>query len=170
MITDMTGFSRATAEHGILHFLSFVERKIRLSLPIIESEAGRLVKTIGDDLFCVFPTASKAAHAAIGILDAITQDNIQRPPETQFMTAIGLGFGQMLTLGGRDFFGDEVNRASKLGEDLAGPGQVLVTPNFRDKCGPINGWQFESRQAEMSGIGLPHFELTRTRLRCSPSG
>ena len=85
-VTDMTGFSKATAEHGILHFLSFIERKIRVSIPIIEAEDGRLVKTIGDDLFCVFPDATRAAQAAIHIMEAIEDDNRGRPIDEQFST------------------------------------------------------------------------------------
>ena len=162
MITDMTGFSEATAEHGILHFLSFIERKIRLSIPIIDATEGRLVKTIGDDLFCVFPDATKAAQAAIQIMEAVENDNHGRPMDEQFSTAIGLGYGPMLTLGGRDFFGDEVNRASKLGEDLASPKQILVTSDFKQACETPNGWRFESRNAEISGVSLPHFECVRT--------
>ena len=68
----------------------------------------------------------------------------------------------MLTIGGRDFFGDEVNRASKLGEDLAGPKQILVTPDFEHACDALTGWQFEARYAETSGVSLPHYECVRT--------
>ena len=40
----------------------------------------------------------------------------------------GVGFGDVLELDG-DVFGAEVNLASKIGEDLARPGEVLLTPD-----------------------------------------
>jgi len=35
--------------------------------------------------------------------------------------SIGIDFGDVLLIGGPDYFGDSVNRACKLGEDVAVP-------------------------------------------------
>ena len=40
----------------------------------------------------------------------------------------GIGYGDMLDLDD-DMFGLEVNLASKIGEDLARPGEALLTPS-----------------------------------------
>ena len=44
---------------------------------------------------------------------------------------IGLGYGQVLRVDA-DVWGAEVNTASKLGEEMAAGGEVLVTAAFRD--------------------------------------
>ena len=46
----------------------------------------------------------------------------------QLAFSYGIGFGQVLELD-HDVFGLEVNLASKLGEDLARAGEVLLTPS-----------------------------------------
>jgi len=46
-----------------------------------------------------------------------------------------VGFGDVLDLDG-DAFGAEVNLASKIGEDLARPGEVLLTPGAADALSP----------------------------------
>jgi class 3 adenylate cyclase len=42
-----------------------------------------------------------------------------------------------LRIGDSDVFGAEVNAASKLGEDIAKSGEILVTGAFRDQCGDM---------------------------------
>jgi class 3 adenylate cyclase len=41
--------------------------------------------------------------------------------------SVGIDFGRVLLIGDIEFFGDPVNTASKLGEDLATRNEVLVT-------------------------------------------
>ena len=40
---------------------------------------------------------------------------------------MGIDHGELLLVGDSDFFGDPVNTASKLGEDLAVTGETLIT-------------------------------------------
>ena len=41
---------------------------------------------------------------------------------------MGIGFGPTLVIAESDLFGEEMNLACKLGEDIAGPRQILLTP------------------------------------------
>ena len=43
------------------------------------------------------------------------------------------GFGLEEVVHARDFFGDAVNRASRLGEDIADPGEILVDTRLKDR-------------------------------------
>jgi class 3 adenylate cyclase len=54
--------------------------------------------------------------------------NRARPANERVRFSYGIGHGKLLDLDG-DLFGLEVNLASKLGEDLARPGEVLLTPS-----------------------------------------
>ncbi len=53
--------------------------------------------------------------------------NKKKPDEEDVLLCVGLGYGQVLRIGDADVFGREVNAASKLGEDIAKAGEILVT-------------------------------------------
>lgn len=163
MITDMSGFSRITKEHGIVHFLGLIERMKRLCLPAIEGHDGKLIKTIGDDLFCRFATAEGAVRAGIEMREACQRDADGREVDDAIELAIGIGYGEVLDLDGQDIWGDEVNRASKLGEDIAEPGEILVTASAAEATGDIKGWWLEQRNARISGITFDYYAATRNR-------
>jgi class 3 adenylate cyclase len=85
---------------------------------------GRVVKTIGDGLMCVFPDADSAASAAAEMQRAIAQ----RPPlERGKKLAIRVGFhlGPVIE-DGDDVFGDCVNVAARMAA-LAMAGQAITT-------------------------------------------
>lgn len=66
--------------------------------------------------------------------------------------AIGIGYGPIL-LAAEDFFGDEVNQASKLGEDIAGHGEVLLTGAAR-KALRGGSYKFRPFNMKISGVSL----------------
>ncbi len=67
----------------------------------------------------------------------------------------------MLRIGDDDVFGSEVNAASRLGEDIARTGDILVTRSVRDKAADFPGVRFE--QVELTE-GAP-WEAYRTICR-----
>jgi adenylate cyclase len=113
LVIDMADFTVDTASFGIAHELLTIRRMQLAATPIITAHAGRLVKADADNLFCLFPDVAQALAAALEIV-AVTP------------SSAGIGFGRILDLGD-DLFGDEVNRASKLGEDIAEHGEVLLS-------------------------------------------
>ena len=163
LITDMSGFSRTTQQLGIVHFLGMIERMKRLCARPIAEHGGRLVKTIGDDLFCSYETAEGAVRSAIAMLDVCERDAEGRAEGDKIHMAVGIGYGSVIDLDGLDLYGDEVNRASKLGEDIAEPGEILVTRAVAESTGAIKGWWFEQRNARISGITFDYYATTRNR-------
>src|SRR5215212_11930134 len=67
LIMDSCGFSRTVHAHGIIHFLSLLERLWRLVRPLITEHGGRPLREDADDLFAVFPDASSALTCAKAI-------------------------------------------------------------------------------------------------------
>ena len=63
-MTDLSGFTRLTKKHGILHFLSVFGRAIRLASPHIADNKGTLLKTAADNMIAVFPDRKDALAAA----------------------------------------------------------------------------------------------------------
>jgi adenylate cyclase len=131
MFTDLSGFSRKVADFGIIHFLQVIYESVRLLTPSIERHDGILLKIEADSMMVLFRRPERAIDCALDMQRACTDYNRDRPPAEQILLCIGLGHGKMLRVGEEDVFGSEVNAASKLGEDTAKGGEILVTENVK---------------------------------------
>jgi adenylate cyclase len=126
-VLDMCGFSRLTMRYGITHFLSMIHRLHGIVRPIIERHGGRVVKTEADNVFAVFAGVEEALEAARGVQDQLATANAFLPEDWDLHASIGIGHGEVLMIGDDDFYGNELNLASKLGEDVADAGETLLT-------------------------------------------
>ena len=80
--------------------------------------------------------AGDAVAAAVAINRAVAEHaGSGRHNVPPLAVSIGIDFGKLLVLPGEDCFGDAVNVAHKLGEDVAGPGEVLITGRVREQLG-----------------------------------
>lgn len=131
MFTDLVGFSRRVEAFGILHFLQLIQESEELFLPLIAGHGGLCLKHEGDSLLVAFDTPAAALACAQAMQAATRAANPGRPPENQIEVCIGLGYGTVLRVADEDVWGAEVNSASKLGEDTARGGEILVTESFR---------------------------------------
>jgi adenylate cyclase len=127
LVLDMSGFSRTTHQHGIVCFLLMIHQMHLVARPAIEQHGGLLVKADADNLFCLFDDTEAAVKAAVDIVRRLNTVNLLLPEGRRLYAAVGIGFGRILNVDDEDLFGDEVNLASKLGEDIAEKGQVLLT-------------------------------------------
>ncbi len=134
MFTDLSGFSRNVEKFGIIHFLQTIHESQRLLIPILEDNDGILLKVEGDSYLVIFRNIGKAIHASIHMEKALTKYNKKKSKEEQVLLCVGLGYGKVLKIGDNDVFGAEVNAASKLGEDTAKAGEILVTESVKNNC------------------------------------
>jgi len=126
LVLDLSGFTRLTRARGILHFLSVFRRAWHLACPVVAAHGGRVVKSEADNVIGSFPSASEAFAAAAAMIRAAEELNRSLDEDSRVHMCIAVGWGHILELQD-DFFGDEVNITFKLGEDIARPGEVLVT-------------------------------------------
>jgi class 3 adenylate cyclase len=126
-IMDMAGFSRQTIRHGIIHFLAQIHRMHSIATPIIESHGGEVIKYEADNVFAIFTGVGAAVDAAVELDLGLEAANTMLPDEYDMHGEFGIGYGEVLVVGDEDIFGSEVNLASKLGEDLAQRGEILLT-------------------------------------------
>jgi adenylate cyclase len=124
--TDTDDFTVRVARHGIMHFLMVFARGVRALRPFVARHRGRLVKVEADSLLLVFKDAGRACRAVIAMGAALERLNRGKPESERVVFSFGIGFGEVLDLG-EDVLGLEVNLASKLGEDRARPGEILLT-------------------------------------------
>ena len=144
MFTDLSGFSRGVAKFGIIHFLQTIHESERLLIPVIEDHDGILLKVEGDSFLVIFRNVPKALRAAVQMQRVLGAYNAVQAAEEQVLLCVGLGFGPMLRIGDVDVFGAEVNAASKLGEDVAQAGEILVTEAVRARAGELPDLAFEA--------------------------
>jgi class 3 adenylate cyclase len=143
MFTDLSGFSRRVAEFGILHFLQVIYEQQALLLPIVAAHGGVHLKTEADSFLIRFAEPADALTCAIAMQAACAALNADRRPEDQVLLCVGLGWGRILQIGVTDVWGQEVNAASKLGEDTAKAGEILVTDAFKVAMDGQGGWAFK---------------------------
>ena len=157
-VLDTCGFSRRVRELGIVHFLALLERMERVVRPDIEEGGGRVLRREADNVFAVFSDAGAAVRAAKTIQRGLRAANEALPQADELGASIGIGFGELLVVGEDDVWGDEMNLASKLGEDLAECGEILVTPAAREATDDPD-IEFEDRSYSISGLALPAFRV-----------
>ncbi len=151
MMTDLSGFSRRVAEFGIIHFLQVIHEQKRLLLPIIGRHDGILIKIEADSFLVIFKRPDRALACAVAMQQACQQLSKRRKPEEQILLCVGLGYGRILRIGDVDVFGAQVNAASKLGEDVAQPNEILLTREVVDAVGRCEGVTFEPLQQSVGG-------------------
>jgi adenylate cyclase len=153
LVMDMSGFSLLSHRHGIVHYLSMVRRMQLTSKPIIEKHGGLVVKFEADNCFALFDEPLPAVRAAIALNTAFFAMNVLTEDQFDIRVAIGIDYGDVLLIGGPDYFGNAVNRASKLGEDIGSPGEILVTATAFQKIPATCG--IEGKKVDLVIAGVP---------------
>ena len=136
--TDLSGFSRNVADFGIIHFLQTIVESQRIFVPVIDSYDGFLLKVEADSLILLFRSTTKALECAILMMETAREYNTNRPNNEHIVLCLGIGTGMMLRISEHDVYGEEVNSASKLGEDTAKPWEILVTNAVRKSCSHLS--------------------------------
>ncbi len=160
-VLDMCGFSRLTMRYGIAHFLAMIHRLQTIVRPLIKEHAGTVVKTDADNVFAVFPDVPEALAAAVSIQAALQRVDETLPEDWDLYACVGIGYGSVLMIENEDMFGAEMNLASKLGEDVAGPSQILLTEAAHQRA-PA-GVSFKRRVFQGSGLTEPCYLVVKRR-------
>ena len=162
LVLDMCGFSRLTMRYGITHFLAMIRRLGTIVRPVIAEAGGRVVKTDADNVFAIFDDVPAALEAADAIQASLDAANIFLPEDWDLHAGIGIGYGPLLLVGEIDLFGSEMNVASKLGEDVAGRGEILLSAAAHERLAG-GDTAFEEIAVELSGVSLQAFRVVGQR-------
>lgn len=148
---DMAGFSRRVQSEGIVSYLASIRRMQQASTPAVLAQGGEVVKFSADNLMAVFRDPAAALAAARDIRQACRA--LPEPLEI----SIGLDCGRFLYVPHSDCFGDPVNVAYKLAEDIAGHGEILASARVFTAAGQDAAavWQ----ECELSGLRLSYAAL-----------
>ena len=158
-VLDMSGFSMLTRKYGIVHYLSMVRRMQLTTEPIVKSYGGRMLKYEADNCFAVFPEPLAAVNAAIEMQHAFRAANVLTSDDLDIHISCGIDYGKLLIIGNQDCFGDPVNRASKMGEDVAAAGEILITREAMQMIPPDAGILSHEISISISGVNIPAYVI-----------
>lgn len=103
---------------------------------VTKTHHGTVIKTIGDEIMCTFPTADDAADAACEMHEALLEDITEGTggEATVIKIRVGMHYGPAIMEGG-DVFGDAVNVAARMAAQAKG-GQIITTQSTVDLLKP----------------------------------
>lgn len=128
LVLDMTDFTTAAISAGDLNSLLRILDAQKVCIPVLESRNAEQIHCFADDVFALFPGPDEALDAAIEIQQRISRFNASSlASDNPTEVCIGIGFGEVLRIGPDQAQGAEMNKASKLGEDIARARDILIT-------------------------------------------
>ncbi len=128
LFTDLKGSTELYERVGDLVAFDLVKAHFRVLNEIVASEAGAVVKTIGDAVMATFPTPNRAVSAALRMRDAMRDLNDGHNRE-DLLLKIGIHEGPCLAVvlnDRQDYFGTTVNIAARV-QGLADSRTILAT-------------------------------------------
>ena len=124
LFADVCGSTKIYERYGDERARKLIGRCIELMTAAAVEHGGTLIKTIGDEVMCRFPSADEAGAAALDM-----QERIANAAVTTFGGSlaihVGFHFGEVVEEAG-DIFGDAVNVAARM-VNLAKADQVVTT-------------------------------------------
>lgn len=128
LFADISESTRLYQKLGDTAARAIVGESLALISSVLERHQGRLVKTIGDEVMCVFPSADLAVLAASEMQTAVAA---AQPGNHPVAIHIGLHHGPVL-VEQDDVFGDTVNVAAYL--TAVASGDQILTTEATENC------------------------------------
>jgi adenylate cyclase len=128
LVLDSSGFTRTTKLRGSAFFLSIISRLREVCFETGKHFNAVSARAWADNFYAEFPSVDEAVSAAFAIHRYFDEHPIPLlNAQDRFGACVGIGFGRVLRSDHEGVYGNEMNHASKLGEDIAGPGDTLLT-------------------------------------------
>lgn len=162
LFADICGSTALYANLGDDLARQLIARCITTIASKVSVYQGTLVKTIGDEIMCTFPSAEAALNAACAMQNALKENR----PDDKYPMYIRIGFhyGDVILESG-DVFGDTVNVAARVAA-ITRASQIMTTqavvdtlpPVLREKTHQIMRADFKGKQEQLD-ISVVIWEL-----------
>ena len=113
MFADIAGSTKLYDTLGDELARAKVAKAIETMSEITRQNSGDVIKTIGDEVMCKFPTAEDAGTAAWEMQEKFEEETESNTDGSPVSIRIGMHFGPAILEGG-DVFGDAVNVAARM--------------------------------------------------------
>jgi class 3 adenylate cyclase len=150
MFADICGSTSLYDQLGNESALQVITRTLNVLIQEVATHNGTLIKTIGDEIMCSFPSIAKATQAACAMHFAV---EARRPGgEHSIFVRIGYHYGEVIRQA-NDVFGDTVNIAARVAS-ITRARQIMTTQTvvdslpsgFGDKVRPVMRTSFRGKQ------------------------
>jgi class 3 adenylate cyclase len=128
LFSDVRGFTAYAERHGNVAAAAMVARFLELARKAIATHEGAEIKTEGDAIHAVFPSASGAVMCGLEIVDAAGELS-ERQPQLALDLGVGVHAGEAIETA-EGYIGTAVNVAARLCA-AARPGEVLVSATVK---------------------------------------
>jgi len=154
LFADVSGSTKLYETAGDQVAKAAIDECVRIMREQTEGAKGRVIKTMGDEVMSVFPTADAAADAAIEMQSAIA--DLKPVGNSKIGIRIGFNYGPIVEQADGDIFGDAVNVAARLSH-VAVKGQIitardtvmLMSPMLKSATRKITAIQIKGKAAEV---------------------
>jgi class 3 adenylate cyclase len=158
LFTDLKGSTELYERVGDLVAYDLVRQHFSVLHEIVASEAGAVVKTIGDAVMATFPTPDRALAAALRMREAMQKINAERGSQ-DLLLKIGIHEGPCLAVNfndRQDYFGQTVNMAARV-QGLATSRSIFATKSIVGDARSVkilqsSGLQPVEQRAALRGI------------------
>ena len=128
LFPDMRGFTAFAERYGNTAAAAKVRSFLEIARKAIANHEGAEIKTEGDAIHAVFPSASSAVLCGLDIVDAAAELNKQEP-DRPLNLGVGVHAGEAVETA-EGYIGTAVNLAARVCA-AARPGEVLVTSTVK---------------------------------------
>ncbi len=132
VFAGLSGSDRLYESLGDARAREVVTRCLEFMSECIAEGEGIVIKTIGDEIMCTFPSAERAVEAAVAMQEGMDRE---RPgSDADVAIRIGLHYGVAILEAG-DVYGDVVNVAARMA-GIAKGGQIITTQETAESLSP----------------------------------
>ncbi|MGR8935456.1 MAG: adenylate/guanylate cyclase domain-containing protein [Gammaproteobacteria bacterium] len=167
LFADIAGSTRLYETLGDREARHITGTYLATMASIVLQHRGVIIKTIGDEIMCRFPTADQAVQAACEIQQAVAAGLVDNVP---LNVHAGLHYGPVI-MENNDIFGDAVNTAARL-VSIGKAGQIMTTeetvqqlsPQLRSKTRYFDTTTVKGKQEELKVFQVLWEEEHLTRI------
>jgi hypothetical protein len=146
---DLTGFTLSAINIGELESLLRILDAQRVCIPVLKEFGAELIRCFADDMVAIFETPDTALDAAFELHRRVARFcDSDLASEHPTRCCVGIGYGEVFAIGPNLAQGDEMNRASKLGEDIARANETLLTERAFEAVKQRTDVQFDLQSSD----------------------
>ena len=160
LVMDSTGFTRATEALGTAYFLSIIYRLRQVCEEIFSRLGAIQSRAYADNFFAEFSNVDDAVAAAFAVHKHFSDNPISLlNKQDKFGVCVGIGYGRVVRSEHEGVYGNEMNYASKLGEDIAEGGETLLTQAAFKAVSNPESMHVSKTNISISGVEMPVYSL-----------
>ncbi len=135
VFADISGSTKLYETLGDQVARAKVSETLETIADVVKNNNGIVIKTIGDEVMCTFPSAEEAAKACCEMHESLSEVNESIKGGTVIAIRVGMHYGPAILEGG-DVFGDAVNLAARMAAQSKA-NQIITTQSTVEKLPPV---------------------------------